>query len=218
MNVWSINFTVVKNIWDVNVLDKLPAGRDGAEAGNEIGARLRRRRKLRGLSLQDVAARGGVSIGLLSQIERGLSSPSLNALRQVCAVLDMPVGWLFDVGGDEGAADRDLVVREAARRRIDLGSKGMVKELLTPDACPSLQLMRIVIRPGGASGDLPYLTEGRARAAVVLSGALGLEVDGRTLELTAGDSFAFEGAKPLRFWCAGDAPCEIVWAVTPALY
>ena len=78
--------------------------------------------------------------------------------------------------------------------------------------------MRIVIRPGGASGDLPYLTEGRARAAVVLSGALGLEVDGRTLELAAGDSFAFEGTKPLRFWCAGDAPCEVVWAVTPALY
>ena len=215
MKVWSINFTVVKTARDVNVLDERSVGYD---AGDGIGVRLRRRRKLRGLSLQDVAARGGVSIGLLSQIERGLSSPSLNALRQICAALDMPVGWLFDAGGEGDAADRDLVVREAARRRIDLGDKGMAKELLTPDACPNLQMMRIVIRPGGASGDLPYLTEGRARAAVVLSGALGLEVDGRTFQLAAGDSFAFEGVKPLRFWCADDAPCEVVWAVTPALY
>jgi len=189
-----------------------------AKGGEGIGHRLRLRRKVRGLSLQAVAGRSGVSIGQLSQIERGISAPSPRALQAVCAALDMPVGWLFDSDGADDPADAGLIVRAGKRRVLDLGAKGMAKELLTPDAVPGIQMMRIVIRPGGASGDTPYNQGEGAKCGMVLRGLLGLELEGRRYELHAGDSFAFDATAWHRFWCAGAEDCEVIWVVTPAVY
>lgn len=191
------------------------ARRIGEPLEEGLGQKLRLRRKVKGLSLQEVALRSGVSVGQLSHVERGLSMPSLRSLRQICAALDMPMGWLFE-GADE--ADHGVVVRASARRRIDLGAKGMAKELLTPDACPGIQMMRVVIRPGGSSGEQPYNSPSGAKCALVLSGQLGLEVEGQSFRLTAGDSFAIDSQKMLRFWCEGSEPCELIWTVTPAYY
>ena len=183
-----------------------------------LGRQLRLRRKVRGLSLQDVAEKSGVSIGQLSQIERGLSSPSLKSLGAVCRALDMPMGWLFDGPANDPTEDADTIVRARGRRTMDLGHKGMVKELLTPDAVPGIQMMRIVIQPGGSSGAEPYNNATGAKCGLVVLGTLGLEVEGRTFQLGPGDSFAFDATNMIRFWCAGDEPCEVVWVVTPAVY
>ncbi len=188
-----------------------------AEAPEDsIGARLRRRRKVRGLSLKAVALRAEVSIGLLSQIERGLSMPSVRSLSAICAALEMPVSWLFDHG--EAAESSPLVVRRHARRVLDLGAKGMVKELMTPDHYPGIQMMRLVIRPGGSTGDEPYNHAQGMKCGTVLAGTLGLEVDGEVLRLGAGDSFAFEAMRMIRFWCEGDQDAVVLWVVTPAVY
>lgn len=187
-------------------------------AQDDMGHKLRLRRKVKGLSLQEIAVRSGISIGQLSQIERGLSSPSLKSLRQICAALDMPMGWLFDAGGEPQPGDNGIIVRHDNRRHLDLGSKGMSKELLTPDACPGIQMMEIAIRPGGASGDLPYNHPEGSKCGTVLEGILGLEVDGRDYCLDVGDSFAFNAQSPHRFWCEGSLTCRVLWVVAPALY
>lgn len=54
---------------------------------------LRQHRQIRGMSLRQVAERAGISVGMLSQAERGLAAPSIKALRAVCAAMDMPVNW-----------------------------------------------------------------------------------------------------------------------------
>ncbi len=187
----------------------------GVEGDESIGRKLRRRRSIKGMSLQEVAERAEVSIGLLSQIERGLSMPSIKSLRQICAALDMPVGWLFDSPETE---HEDVVVRAAARRVLNFGPKGMAKELLSPDSVPAIQMIRIMIQPGGSSGDQPYNNERGAKCGVVTSGALGLEVDGRRFVLGPGDSFAFRAEQMHRFYCAGDEPVDLIWVVTPAVY
>jgi transcriptional regulator with XRE-family HTH domain len=185
--------------------------------GTAIGQKLRWRRKIRGLPLQRVAERSGISIGLLSEIERGLATPSPQTLKQICRALEMPLAWLFDQ--DAGAeAEEGPIVREAARRRLDFGGKGMTKELLTPDSVPRIQMMRIVIHPGGGSGALGADTPEGAKCGTVLAGRFGLAVDGREYDLAAGDSFAFDARAPHRFWCVGDTACEVLWVVTPAVY
>lgn len=193
-----------------------PAPATTATADNDIGAKLRLRRKVRGLSLKEVAQRAEVSIGLLSQIERGLTMPSVRSLGSICGALEMPVGWLFDA--PDAANDSAIVVRKHQRRVLDLGSKGMIKELMTPDACAGIQMMRLVIRPGGSTGETPYNHPEGAKCGTVLSGVLGLEVDGQVMRLNEGDSFAFDARQMIRFWCEGDQVTEALWIVTPAVY
>lgn len=192
-----------------------PDGNQGAEA---LGHKLRLRRKVRRMSLKDVAGRSGVSIALLSQIERNLSLPSLRSLRAICAALDMPMGWLFDNKHGHGPEDDGIIIRRSHRRRLDLSGKGMVKELLTPDNCPTLQMMEIVINPGGGSGEKPFNGPEGAKCGTVLEGTLGLEVDQRQYFLAVGDSFAFDAQRMMRFWCATQEPCRVIWVVTPAIY
>jgi transcriptional regulator with XRE-family HTH domain len=180
-----------------------------------LGARLRRRRTIRRMSLKTVASAAGVSVGQLSQIERDLSEPSLRSLRAICEALEMPLNWVFDPGGADPGS---VVVRASQRRRFALGPSGMRKELLSQDSCTGLQMMRIVMHPGNDTGDAPFAVRGQSRAGHVLSGAMGLEVDGVRHRLRAGDSFSFEGRDSVRFWCEGDAECVIIWAAAPAVY
>lgn len=193
-------------------------GAEDMPALDGIGQKLRQRRKVRQMSLSDVAGKANLSIGLLSQIERGLSAPSLRSLNQICNALEMPLRWLFDPEDPQTANETAVVVRLAKRRRMDLGAAGMTKEILSPDSIPQLQLMRFVIHPNGKSGDSPNQHATGAKSGTVLSGRLGLEIDGREYVLEKGDSFAFRATSRYRFWCVGDTDCELFWAVTPALY
>jgi transcriptional regulator with XRE-family HTH domain len=188
---------------------------EAEEDTSGIGTKLRLRRNIRSQSLQEVAAAAGISIGLLSEIEREIATPTLKVLRAICQALQMPMGWLFDEGGN---AEGGTVVRRMQRRRMNLGPKGMMKELMTPDTIADLQMMRIVIEPDGTSGDKPTTLQAGAKCGTVLSGQLGIQVDGREYVLEHGDSFAFKASASLRFWCVGDRPVELIWVVTPAIY
>lgn len=191
---------------------------DVAAWAEGIGQKLRERRKVRRKSLKDVSTASGLSIGLLSQIERGISSPSLRSLKQICQALEMPMSWLFDKEGYRDAEPEPWVVRRAQRRRLDLGSGGMVKYILSPDSVSQIQLMRFVIHPGGRSRDSPGQHPTGAKCGSVLSGTLGLEINGKEYILNQDDSFAFPANAQYRFWAVGDMDCEVIWAVTPALY
>ena len=185
---------------------------------SDIGHRLRLRRKVRGVSLKQVSDASGLSIGLVSQIERGLTTPSLRSLNQICAALGMPMRWLFEAPEPGLEGEDETVVRAGRRRRLDFGALGMTKELLSPDAVPGIQMMRIVVQPGGRSGETPYNNISGAKCGVVLAGRFGLEIDGRRHVLEPGDSFAFDATRRHLFWCEGDEPCEVYWTVSPAVY
>ncbi len=184
-------------------------------SGPQIGRQLRERRKVRDLSLKDVAGRAGISVGLLSQVERGLSMPSVRSLGAICGALEMPVSWLFDRNTD---TPNRIVVRRHQRRTLDLGAKGMIKELMTPDSVGGIQMMRLLIRPGGSSGETPYNHPTGAKCGTVLSGTLALELDGTVHEIGPGDAFAFDATEKIRFWAVGQTDADVLWVVTPAVY
>ena len=188
---------------------------DSAQARSQNGERLRLRRKMRGWSLQQVADRAGFSVGMLSQVERGLSQPSVKSLRAICAALEMPVGWLFEKTGDGAADSNDFVVRKETRRELSYDSGTLRKQLLTPDSQPQIQMLRFLMQPGADSGD-PYSNTEGGKCGLVVQGTLGLELDGQPLVINAGDSFAFPARTLVRFWAIGEAPCEVIWVVAPA--
>jgi transcriptional regulator with XRE-family HTH domain len=178
---------------------------------------LRQRRRVKDLTLSQLARQSGLSVGLLSQIERGLSSPSLKSLTQICAALGIPVNWLFDSGPPQDDTERGLIVRRASRRRLDLGAFGVTKELLTPDLGGDMQIYMVSIRPGGQSGPETYTHRGE-EGGLVLAGTLELTVDGRIVVLYEGDSFRFSSILPHRFSNPGNTQTNVVWANSLAFY
>lgn len=181
----------------------------------QLGERLRLRRKLRGLSLKQVAEGAGLSVGMLSQVERGLTVPSVKSMRAICAALDMPVIWLFQSGSDRADEDADIVVRQNARRELCYDDGALRKEILTPDTQPQIQMLRFIMEPGADSGE-PYSNSEGGKCGLVIRGTLGLELDGRKFTIRQGDSFAFPAQAMVRFRTIGDQTCEVIWVVAPA--
>ena len=101
----------------------------GAQA---LGADVRALRKSRNLTLNELALKISRSVGYLSQVERGLSSPSIDDLRAISATLDVPTSWFF-VNDTIDETERGLVVRGNARRALGTQESGIVEELLSPD-------------------------------------------------------------------------------------
>ena len=187
---------------------------DSRDMDAEIGAAIRAQRASKGMTLREVAARAGISVGMVSQLERGLTSPSLKILREICAVIELPMSRLFQAS--EEPAD-EIVVRATQRSRLALGDKGMRKELLTRRHGSGLQAMLVTIEPGGGSGEDPYSHDGE-EVGHVMSGQLSISIGTRHYLLNEGDTFCFESTLPHKFDNPGSVDAVVMWVVSKPFY
>src|SRR5438132_14216802 len=114
-----------------------------------IGARVKALRESSSLSLRDLAQRSGVSAPMLSQVERGETSPTLTVAARIAAGLELRLSQLLRLDED-GAV---TIVRAAQRRRGGNARRGHRFEVLTSEAPGQrAELSRHVLAPGGATG------------------------------------------------------------------
>lgn len=180
------------------------------EVDSEIGAGLRRLRRERRLSLVDLAARTHLSIGFLSQIERGKSSPTLRALVTMADALGVGLADLFPATGVPGDKTA-TIVRSAARSELQIWRSGIRKQLLTPPSEGSKLCLYIVeMEPGASTGDELYTHDGE-EAGLVMSGAMVLSVESESWTLQEGDSFRFLSSRPHRFANAAEGETRVLW-------
>lgn len=181
---------------------KAPAPRRNGHATDaKVGARIRKLRHERKLSLHMLADRTSLSIGFISQIERGISSPSLGALTSLADALDVSLSRLFEPPPAAGAQG-EIVVRTASRGKLTAWRSGISKQLLTADTPSRFSFFLMTMEPGATSGAEPYAHQGE-EAGFVVQGRLRLTVDDRAWTLGRGDSFHFPSDRPHRFENAG---------------
>ncbi|MBR0816094.1 cupin domain-containing protein [Bradyrhizobium diazoefficiens] len=178
----------------------------------EVGRRIRDLRRARQFSLETVAARTELSIGFLSQIERGLSSPSLRVLATLADVLGVGIAALFGASPSADGASDQVVTRGSQRPELKLWRTGVSKQLLSPASTDNkLNLFLVHLEPGGSTGDELYTHDGE-EAGLVLEGEMMLTVDSETWSLRTGDSFRFASRRPHRFSNpAEDAKAVVLW-------
>ncbi|WP_224545490.1 helix-turn-helix domain-containing protein [Mesorhizobium sp. CA16] len=175
---------------------------------------IRALRKARGLTLAEIALKLGRSVGWVSQVERGLSVPSLGDLRAFASLFDVPISLFFSHDAPV-EQERGVVVRAGSRRSLGTSESGLVEELLSPDLGGSFEMLRSVFAPGAE-----LKTEARRpteEAGYVASGTFEIEIDGVWHRLGEGDSFRFEG-KPFRWRNPGAEPAVVIWVVSPPVY
>jgi transcriptional regulator with XRE-family HTH domain len=177
-----------------------------------VGQRIRDLRRARSLSLEAVAARTDLSIGFLSQIERGLSSPSLRVLATLADVFGVGIAALFGTKSNEDGRSDGVVTRAPERAELKLWRSGISKQLLSPAGSDSrLNLFLVHMEPGASTGDELYTHDGE-EAGLVLEGGMTLAVDAETWTLKTGDSFRFASRRPHRFSNpAADAKAVVLW-------
>ena len=182
-----------------------------------VGPRVRALREAAGLSLRDLAATSGVSAPMLSQVERGETSPTLQVAARIAAGLDLRLSQLLRLDED-GAVN---VVRAGERRTGGRPDSGHVYELLTPPL-PGLRAEVSIHRlsPGavtGEAGDPPMHEPGARETALVQAGALLLHVDGETHPLNAGDCVTFDADLPHHFENPGKEEAVLLAVVSAGL-
>jgi transcriptional regulator with XRE-family HTH domain len=180
-----------------------------------LGREVKGLRKAKGMSLQQLAAACGKSIGFLSQMERGLSTPTVSDLHHIAEALQVQVSWFFPQGEAAEPSDGGILVRKAGRRQLSFAS-GIADYLLSPSLAGPLELLWSVMEPGADSGQA-YNHVGD-EAGVVIRGSLELWVGDRFFVLGEGDSFSFPSTTPHRYRNPGSTACELFWVVTPPSY
>jgi transcriptional regulator with XRE-family HTH domain len=167
------------------------------------------------LSLRDLGDRSGVSAPMLSQVERGETSPTLAVASRIAAGLDLSLSQLLRL--DEGGVVS--VVRAADRRHG--GSEGHRYEILTPPLPGQrAELSRHTLASSavtGGPGDPPMHEPGARETALVETGSVVLVVDGDRHELTAGDCVTFDADLPHHFENPGKEEAALLAVVSAGL-
>jgi transcriptional regulator with XRE-family HTH domain len=203
------------DVSDVRQATETTAGLDA------IGDRLREERVNAGISQRELARRLGLSASLISQLESGLSKPSVGTLYSIVTELGVSLDKVIrgeDFDGDAAAPARDKdskspLVHPNERQTIELAS-GVRWEELTAETEDGVDFLHAIYEVGGASTPDESLMRHHGREyGYIVSGQLGIQIGFDTYELDPGDSIAFDSTKPHRLYNRGDVPVHAIWFV-----
>jgi transcriptional regulator with XRE-family HTH domain len=182
-----------------------------------IGARVKALRESSGLSLRDLTERSGVSAPMLSQVERGETSPTLTVAARIASGLELRLSQLLRLDED-GAV---TVVRAAQRQRGGNKRRGHSFEVLTSSQPGQrAELSRHTLAAGGATGavdDPPMHEPGSRETALIEHGSLVLVCDGQRHELGEGDCVTFDADLPHHFENPTNAEASFLAVVSAGL-
>lgn len=179
----------------------------------EIGRNIRRLRRIRGMTLKDLAERSRCSESLVSKVETGKATPSLTMLHRIVHSLDVTITALFD----DTRADHGIVTRKGERSAFQMDRAGSRLERLVPPGQERLLEGNLhVLKPGGGSDGV--LTHEGEEVGYVIEGAFELTVDGVTYRLGEGGSFVFRSEQPHSYRNPGKVIARVLWVSTPSTF
>ena len=186
-----------------------PLFRSSGKIGNDIRAL----RRSRNWTLNDLAEQLNRSVGWLSQVERDVSEPALDDIRNIATLFSLPVSFFFSDGADSDEAA--YIVRSGTRRVMTDTPKGLAESLLSPDLGGAFEIIHSVFAPGAACPE-PFVRP-TEEAGYVLEGRLVLFIDGVRFELNSGDSFRFAGEQ-ITWVNEGAVNAVLIWVIAPPVY
>jgi transcriptional regulator with XRE-family HTH domain len=171
-----------------------------------VGARIRFLRSDQGLTLKVVAERTGVSVSMLSMVERGVATASVGTLVSVASALGVHMYDLFDRPG--GSAESPVTRRE--NQASVRTSEGTTRRIAHSDSAAGVEMAVNEYEPGGASGPTATHHDGR-EFGVLVSGVLKVDLEGQEYELRPGDVISYDSTRPHRILNEGDETVVAVW-------
>jgi transcriptional regulator with XRE-family HTH domain len=179
-----------------------------------LGKDIRALRNARKMTLEDMAEGLGRSVGWVSQVERDISTPTMEDLKAIAKMFDVSLSIFFGTA-DAPEIEQGRIVRANARREIGAHDNGLVETLVSPDLTDDFEVIHSKFLPGMA------LEEAHSRptteVAYLIQGKLDLWIDGDEFTVEAGDSFRIRGSA-YRWANPYDTPAIAIWVISPPVY
>lgn len=158
-----------------------------------------------GVTLTELADATGRSVGFISQIERGLSQPTVRDMNLIAERLGVPGGYFYL----PERPSHSWVTRPAERRTLRYAD-GFVDHLVSPSMSGRLCMLESRLAPGADTGDRA-LIEHQEQAIFVLEGEVTVWWDGEPCTLGPGDACQLPSGAPARFANRGKLPARVLW-------
>lgn len=175
-----------------------------------VGQKIRTVRKEKGFTLEILASRTGLSKGLLSQVERGISQPSLESLWRISKALESNFSYFFE----EIDHNYVHVIKQDKRRKMILPDSTGTYSLLSTGRNARLGVLEVRLQPGEEIRDQLVQPEGE-ECLVMISGSVQIRMGEESFELQAGDSVYFDNAQTHVIANTGKEEAVMIWSVTP---
>ncbi|WP_027350201.1 helix-turn-helix domain-containing protein [Halotalea alkalilenta] len=178
-------------------------------SGIHLGQRIRSFRRMKGLSIIEVAERTGMSKSFLSRFERDIAQASVASLLRICDAIGIRPGELFE-------SPEASYVPAGCGTPISLGGEGMREFIVGGAGSEHLMALYSEIEPGGGSGSEPYSLEAAADLVHIKSGRLSITIGEQVYLLSSGDTLTFSPRLP-HSWVnpSDDEPCTALWVIVP---
>jgi len=179
-------------------------------AENErLGNRIRKLRISKCVNLTAFAKKIGKTPSYLSQVERGMASPSIMALREIAKALNVPM-FYFLIDDKK----QSVIVRKSERRVLKFPKSHLTYELLSPDVSQRIQMIRTRIEVGASSCSKPLFHEGE-ECTLVMEGKMEIKIGDEIFLLGEGDSIYYLASIPHKITSTGKEALVIISAITP---
>ncbi|HID66735.1 MAG TPA: cupin domain-containing protein [Roseibacterium sp.] len=181
--------------------------RPKSKSDPNLGALIRKRRKQMGLTLQALCDDAGLSVGYLSQVERGQATPSLGTLAQIAQGLEVGLGYFIAT-----PKPADSLTRAGARPQFSLDGSSILYESIGaefPGAELSCYLLHVP--PGYASETVHHEGE---EIIFILEGKITQTLGGQVFILQRGDSLHYSGSNPHSWSNQTKTTAQILWTGT----
>ncbi len=180
----------------------------------DIGNKIRRIRKKKGLTLKDLSKLSDYSINYLSQVERGLSSPTIETLMKVTSALGLD---LIDFFAENNPEESPKVIRLLERKTFSVNISGCTYEILSEVDDQHIQdAFLIRLEPGASTSQVPSTHSRPGKEFLyILSGQLNLVINDRKIILFPGDSISIKSGEPHHLENNGTSLMEVISVSAP---
>ena len=176
-----------------------------------IGERIKRKRELLDLQLNDLARKVGISPSALSQIEKAKAFPSIMTLKSIATNLHTTVGELIV---ENESLSNNPVVHKNDIKFVEKNDTGTEVYLLSHHDI-NKQMDTYFIRLVKASDLAGIFTNNLGQVfCYIISGEINFDLDGKSYLLGTGDSIYFHSKVPYFVRNNNDKNCELLWIIS----